>query len=345
MSRPRAAFTLLELLVATALGVAMLALAAGSLLHVRNSAAVTTEILAMHDASAAAYRILGERFESQMPTGAWHLTADPGAGGWGTGDESCEMTVLASMARREERDGGYGVYDLAANDWFRLRWDAAQRRLTWSRTTGWRTAQFDTAGGYAYNRKVAIHQQPRRDRQRPLDDNDLRHVEGMTYAQWRKFQDAGLRGDEASLDANHRSLLPSTLPVTSFALAWIDREGYETRFDPAVGLVRRDAAGNLAPLPATTWANDPAGVVRASLDGVFVDAREHRFDQDGDGTSEDPREIATARPAVLRLRYTLTREAVPGVRSREPIVLAFTYAFRLQPALPLPALDWPLGTP
>jgi hypothetical protein len=337
MSRqPYLAFTLLELLVATALGVGMLALAAGSLLHVRNTAAVTTEILAMHDASAAVYRILVERLESQMPTGAWHLTADPGAGGWGTGDESCELTFLASMARREERDGGYAAYDMTANDWFRLRWDGAQRRLTWSRTAGRRTAEFDTAGGFNYNRKVAIHPQPRRDRRRELDDNDLRYVEGMTNAQWQKFQDAGLRGDESSLDAGHRSLLPSTLPVSNFAIAWIDREGYETRFDPALGIVRQDAAGNATALPSTAWANDPAGVLRASLDGVFVDARQHT-------SPVDTRDTGTARPAVLRLSYELKREAIPGLRSREPIALTFTYAFRLQPSLPLPALDWPLG--
>jgi type II secretory pathway pseudopilin PulG len=362
--RRRAGFSMIELLVATSLSVMLISLVAGIMLHTSRTAAITTEILAMHDSAASISRMLGDRLQAQQPNTSWHLTADPGPDAtWGTGDERCALTFMASVPDRSDRQGGFRTPDLIALDWYRLSWTGPDATgtgssLTWADTGGSR-ATGDYVGNWTvpwpdplassvdnFSYKMRIIAEPRRDRRRDLDDNDLRLIEGMTSAQYRKLYDnngtAGpLPGDAASMTLRAMPLVHPTNVVSNLLISWIDRAGWETRFDPTLGIVRHDANGNVVAPPAgAPWLSQR----RVSLDGVFVDARAYSMSAVS-GEPADPRDIATARPVLLRLAFTLRRPPPPQARARDAIEQRFSFAIPLQPNQSSPSKTWAMGAP
>jgi hypothetical protein len=170
--------------------------------------------------------------------------------------------------------------------------------------------------------------QPRRDRRRDLDDNDMRNIEGMPANIYTNFlQLGGLWGDSKALGTKEVAAFSPDLRVEDFALAWVDRQGWTTAFSPASGMDRTDAGGASQPMLGQPW--DDQTTVR--LDGMFLDARAHAL-------APDPRDVNACRPALLRLAFSLRLEPPAGatLRAREDIVQRFTLSIPLGPGLPPP---------
>jgi type II secretory pathway pseudopilin PulG len=332
----RGAFTLIEVLVASTLVILLLSMVTGTLLHISRISARTSGVLAMHDAVSGLQRVLAERSQAVHHGTAWHCTADPGANGWGDGDESVELTWMGTMPAREEAGGGLYQSDQTDLTWYRLTWRAAKHAQTpgifLSRSSGirtnisqaWNWVPDPTVANMFYS--LAVWSQPRRDRRRDLDDNDLRYIEGLSPALYTSCRAGGIIGDGELLRRNSRPALAPGILVDDFRLEWIDRAGWTTTFDATRGLTRRDASGAVQPWLGQPWSS----ATRVSLDGVFMDGRPHTL-------APDPRDVNDARPALLRLAFTLRQEPPPGAgKARENIVQTFALSFPLGSGLPAP---------
>lgn len=346
----RQGLTLIEILVSTTLVVLLIALFAGAVTHVARTLSHTTMQVAMHDAVAVTERVISEKVQAVGPCVAWHCTADPGADGtWGSGDERVDLTWWAALPSLRER-GSYDGEDVHDMDWFRLTWAGPQTpgtgsQLLLARTKGWRTTPYwawlrDPAQtGIIYT--LTTTQSPRRDRRRDMDDNDLRTIEGVTPAMYTQFHKAPFLGDGEDLALNGEKLLPSPYIVEDFMVSWVDGGGWETRFDPAHGLIRRDETGSAVPWLGTTWSSQTS----VSLDGRFVDARRHSLAA-ANGDPADPREVSAARPELLRIAFTVRRKPSPILLARSlDVTQRFSFTFPLAPTAPQPVSAWAAGAP
>jgi hypothetical protein len=346
----RAGLTLVEILISTTLVVVLLALFAGAVTHVSRTLSHTTILVGMHEAVAASERLISDRIEAVGPCVSWRCVADPGADGvWGTGDERVELTWWCALPTTQER-GIYADADFHDMDWCRLTWTGPKTpdvgsQLLLARTSGGRETPWwgwwtDPAQpGIIYD--LTTVQCPRRDRRRDMDDNDLRTVEGVTPAMYGKFRLDPFRGDGSDLAANGQRLLSPSYIVEDFALSWVDAGGWETRFDPAIGLCRRDASGAPAPWLNTPWSSTTS----VALDGRFVDARAWQLPAVA-GEPGDPRDISAERPELLRIAFTVRRKPSPVVLSRAlDVTQRFSFSFPLAPTVPAPHSSWAKGAP
>lgn len=331
----RNGFTLIELLVATTLTLILLGLVVGTLTNLSRLSTRTTTVLTLHDAVAGVQRTLGERLAAVHPGCAWHAEADPGADGlWGTDDEAVSISWMASIPFRDEVDYGFTGGDQYDLTWFRLEWRAANHvrgpGLFLSRTRGkrsnpnsnhFRDPVHPTKVYYTFS----LWPQPRRDRRRDLDDNDLRTIEGASPAVY-GYLAPRLPGDGTDLATRFTAVLHSSFRIDAFSLGWIARNGDSVEFRPDAGFVRRSAAGAVLPDLGTAW-NSPTRIVE---DGVFLDARPHVL-------APDSRDIAAARPALFRLSFRLRAPRATGTeRSRDDVAQDFRLAIPLGPTLPRP---------
>lgn len=336
--KSRLAFTLVEMLVASSLAIFLLSLVTGTMLHINRITARTNAVLNMHDAVAGFQRILQDRFQPTHHGTSWHAEASPGADAlWDSGDESFSLTWMAAISNRNEVS--HGLYSGDQDDlaWFRLAWrgptHASQPGLFLARTlprsnTSINWGQFTAPGYPNVYYFLGTWAQPRRDRRRDMDDNDMRNVEGIPANIYtNNLQPGGLWGDSKFLDYKESAAFTPDMKVEDFALAWVDRQGWTTSFSPKSGLSRRDETGTNQPLLGQPWDNQT--VVR--LDGMYLDARAHVL-------APDPRDINACRPALVRLAFSLRVEPPPGasLKAREDIVQRFTLSIPLGPGLPHP---------
>ncbi len=347
-------FTIIELLVSTTISVTLLALFAGVVTHIARTLSLTTVLIGMHDTAATFERTVGDKFQATHPCVAWHCQAGPGAdGAWGTGDESVELTWWTSLPDLNDR-GPYannGNADFSEQDWFKLTWNGPKTpgtgsQLLLARTSGGRTSWWwgnitdPIANPIVYY--LDFVQQPRRDRRRDMNDNDYRTIEGMTAAYWTRSRNvATWRGDADDLTANSRRLIPSRYGIEDFSLSWVDCSGWETRFDPTLGLCRRDPTGVASAWLGTPWSSQ----TQVDLDGLFVDARAYALAA-AYGDPADPRDVSGERPALLRIAFTMRQKPTGILMSRaQDVKQRFSFSFPLIPGVPPPHSVWKLGTP
>src|SRR4051812_32600250 len=106
---------------------------------------------------------------------------------------------------------------------------ATKPGLFLSRTMGWRNAGFfSTASQPKMWYGVGTWAQPRRDRRRDLDDNDMRNIEGIPASLYAGNMQRTMRGDSQALDSLEVPAFSPALQVEDFALAWVDRQGWTT---------------------------------------------------------------------------------------------------------------------
>lgn len=340
-------FTLVEVLVSITLVAALIALFAGTVTHVARTLSLTTAMLGMHDAASAIQRVLADRLQGIHPCVSIRCTASAGPdGAMGTGDERMDLTWWTSLQTTGER-GSFAGNDHTEQDWFRLTWTGprtpgAGSQLLLARTSGRRSTMWDRQvadpGNANLKYEFSTVQQARRDRRRDMDDNDLRAIAGMTPAIYAQTKPE-LNGDGEDLSAMAKRLVPSNFTIEKFAMSWVDRAGWETRFDPAYGLGRRDAAGVAQPWLNTPWSS----ATSVAIDGMFVDARAYSLPALS-GQPADPRDVGDARPVLLRIAFTMRRKPTGILVSRDQdITQRFTLSFPVGPSSAQPQRDWPIG--
>lgn len=333
----RAAFTLIEILIASTLVIFLLSLVTGTMLHINRITTRTTALLAMHDAVGSFQRTAQERLQAVHHGGAWHCLASTGSDGtWNTGDETVSLTWLATTPDR--MDAGQGLYWGDQDDltWFRLIWrgpkHASSPGIFLSRSSGKRkNTSFAWCQYVDPNANVRyvfdVWTAPRRDRRRDLNDNDWRFVQGVTAAIYNNsLQAGGLVGDGRALDMQETPCFSPDLELSEFTLSWVDRGGWTTTFSPANGLSRRDSAGASQPTLGTAWNSQ----TQISLDGVFLDGRPHTL-------LTDTRDIRTARPILVRMGFLMRREQPPGApRTRDDLTQRFSISIPVSAGHPAP---------
>lgn len=294
-------FTLVELLVSTAIGVLLLTLATNAFVYLRRLVQRNTSLVHLHGEAAAAQRVLADALAAAHPGAQWRLEADPGAdGAWGSGDETVALTFLAAVASRTARTFTLGKdwgHDLT---WTRIAWQGKGTNgiptLAFGRSDGYRSGSLTwTSAGVTRTTEIRGYPQPRRDRRRDLDDNDLRHLPGATAA---ALAAAGLRGDAADLAAQTAPITGPRTRVMGFAIGWRDGRGHWTGIDarrtPGRGIIEYDASGTEVPLLAQPWSNERSIV----LDGVLLTGEQTTVAPDTIGSGE-------RRPLLLTVSFTL----------------------------------------
>ncbi|MBN8524501.1 MAG: hypothetical protein J0M02_04085 [Planctomycetes bacterium] len=365
-----AAFSLIEILVATSLSVAMLALVMASLRHISRLALLGENRLVLHQSIAGVHRALDDRLRAVHPCTAWHFSVDPvpPAGFAGVGPlpaGSFSLTFMASSASLTDRSG-MTERDVSDMSWWRLVWMPAPAgagsgsRLALVPGPGLRPSRGshwyynpDKYGIVDLNSPTlklyifGIGEWARRDRRRDMNDNDFRFWSGMTAAMYDNITNRGtptqpdIAGDDAELWLRLASgrfdlLRGSGVEIPSCAISWRDQGGHTVTYDSAAGsLVRRDASGSVVPALGHAWDN---GLV-ADRDGLFADARAAIPSAPGESRS-----VQQQRPVLLSISCILTRRLGHMAADRDErdaagnaiISQRFHLAFPLSPTLPRP---------
>lgn len=289
----RAAFTLIEVLIATAIGMMLMALVASTLIGMRKVIERNSALAGLHENASMINKDLARDLSASVAGAKWELRAEPGSDGWGSGDEVVTLTWMTTCDNGPQSTFQFSPgprHDMA---WCRLRWVGGGKdrpsRLFYARSSGFRIISWKDVT------TVKIHQDPqlRRDRRRDLDDNDLRHLPGMSQAVWKSI---AMPGDSADLDAQlaMRPIHAATIEVRDFRLSWKDEGGWTTTATADAGLVQRDASGSVVPWSGGAWDNQQC----VAIDGVYLDARPALVT----GSS---RSIAETRPMLVRLSCLL----------------------------------------
>lgn len=325
----RRAFTLVELSVSIAIGVALLAAVASAFLYLRSLIARNQAILGQHREAAAVQRVLADTLQMAHPGTQWRLEADPGAGGWDDRDETVSLTWMTAVGDTAQRTFTFGKdysHDLV---WARLSWRNADPAgstvpsLRFACSDGFRESRLSyTVGGTATTRSLLVFPQPRRDRRRDLDDNDLRFVPGLDPAGYAAI---GMIGDGTDLETQLQPLCAPATRVTGLAIGWYDRRGHWTGFDAtaAAGIRELDAGGAVVPLLGQSWSQERSVV----LDGLYLDGAADP------GPAIDPVPAWQRRPVLVQIRFTLLDDPAPAnAQMREQAVTrTFSFSFPVDP--------------
>lgn len=325
----RCALTLIEVLISLTIGMLLAVMATTMVFNTWRLSARAMVRVALHDDVSAIVRQIDAAARNCQHTGRWSLESSPGIdGAWGTGDEWASLTFLVANEQRIERSLVFGENPRTELGWFRLRWDAAappeRGRLRMSRGSAWRSGSLSyvNAGGQPAAATVEIDPLPRRDRQRSLDDNDLRLIPGIDAA---TYGAVGLVGDAADLDATLTALIAPSTSAEDFRIGWTDRAGRTVVWNAQSGLSVTTSAGSAIAAPGTPWWNAATLI----LDGDFLDARRHVL-------APDATSAGGGRPMLLRLAFTLaeaSQQDVPGVRTKLQRQ-QFAFSFALGPDSP-----------
>jgi len=294
----RSGFTLLEIMVGTAIGVMLLTLMTASFLGVRRLAERNRTLVSLHEAAAGMHRTVEVNLLATAHSAKWECAADPGAGGWGTGDEVLTLTWMCTLSDPKQLTYGFGR-DLKGDMlWCRLRWiggglDATGRllrgRLQFARSSGNRAVK------YATWNQVSTNPLYRRDRRRDLDDNDLRFIPGLTNA---RYLGLAMPGDSQDLDLNLLDLHSPMITVTDPTFSWIDAGGRRVEVSAKNGIREFDRLDNPISLSGTDWDSQ----TRYGVDGMFLDGRAHEVEP----RPGDRRDIADTRPMLVRLSCVIS---------------------------------------
>lgn len=322
----RGGFTLIELSVSVAVGAALLAATASAMLYLRALIARNAAILGLHREAAAVQRTLADALQMAQASTQWRLQADPGAGGWDDGDERVALTWMTAVADPAQRTYTFGKdweHDLV---WARLEWRAAAPAsgrvpsLHLALSDGFREATVAVPGG---SRAIRAYPQPRRDRRRDLDDNDLRFVPGIDPATWAAI---GLPGDGADLALQMQPLCGPTTRVEGLRLGWYDRRGHWVGVAAGgSGIVELDAGGAAVPLLGRPWSRPEA----VALDGVRLDGGSDSDLLPG----EDPVPAWRRRPVLVQISFTLVDDPAPADAAQREHApgRAFAFSFPVDP--------------
>lgn len=355
----RRGFSLIELIIAVAIGIVLTGLAVQAMFSIKRMVARAQTLVVLHDEAAVIQREVGRLMQSVHPGGMWRLTVDNPDNAWGTGDEAVKLTWLATVTERTERSYTYGRdWD---NDltWARLTWQAGKAagnltrepRLLLGRSRGFD----DTAAGDGFTYTDAkgkavngtcnfrIYPQPRRDRRRDLNDNDLRFLPNMPPAQYTaSITVTGGHGDDYDLDEDAQPLHGPNTRVTACAISWVDRRGHVVGWDSRTAnsitaLTRDGGATEAVPGATGGWSTTMPGSnvpgATAAVNGIWLDG--HIETAPTDPTSED-----ALRPVLLRLTFSLADNPTPGstdaeLRNTAPSA-TFTCTLPLDPVLGAP---------
>jgi hypothetical protein len=300
---PRAAFTLVEVLVSVALGMLLMGLSWAGLSQARNIIQRTTVRTELHAQAATVRACLAQESADLHPGCALLAEArtDPASG-----LPQIDLTWMGSV-RNNDRYGfttdAYAGYR-SALVWARWRWEGTSAgglgRLLHGVSSDLRTSEFLPSWGGAEAFSPAIGDSlrfgtfagPRRSAARPLDDNDFRLLDNYGKTAF-ATRNRPMTGDGTDL-ANR--LVPVHQRVRSYRLAFVGASGTE--------------------LNSLTLADCAAGV-RHGFDGCWLDAR-------------DPATIA-ARPVLLRISFTLVdgRAGQALADAGDPSVVSQTFGFSL----------------
>lgn len=316
----RRAFTLIEVLIATSVGVMMLALTVAALVGIRKVVDRNMALTVLHENASIINKELLRDVGSSFPGAKWELRADPGAGGWGTGDEKLTLTWMTTIS--DPRLTNYELMPGPRHDltWCRLQWvgggSGQVPRLYYLQNTPFRRV----ASG-----STRIQQDPllRRDRRRDLDDNDLRYIPGADLG---VFTAIAMPGDSADLDTLllQRPIHAPMIQATDVRISWKDRDGWTMVATAASGVKQYDPSGSEVTMSGGTWDNQQC----VAVDGVYLDARPET-------PPGWPRTIAASRPLLVRLSCTLAESGAKMGAAERP-ALRLDLSFPTGAELPIP---------
>jgi type II secretory pathway pseudopilin PulG len=334
----RTAFTLIELLVSIALGMVLIALGTSAMLHVSKAFNRNIVMLQARDDVGAIHQRLNASFSAMYHASLIYARTDPGevapaAPVWGDGNESIEFTWMSSLSDLEERSMDMEPPHYSDLVWNRLRWQGRGvgkegGTLSYAVSSQSRTSSSigityknDSGAWVNGSATVRIGPQPRRDRRRNQNDNDLRYLPGITPA---VYAELGLIGDDTDLNLRLRPMHPSRTRVARFSLEWTDLDGWTTRCDPVTGITIRRPDGTIQPPLGLPYANGQG----LALDGTWIDGRRAI-------AAGDTRTVLGQRPVLIAITFDLIPclDNDPVDLSREARI-PFVLTFRAAPMLP-----------
>lgn len=332
MRWPAKGFTLIELLVSIAIGMGLLALGASALLHIGRVFNRNTAQLQAGDDANAIHQRLEAAFSAMHHTAQLRVRVDPGetlpaTPVWADGNEVLELTWMSTLSDIDELAMDTLPGHLSDVVWNRLRWSGRGvgrpgGLIEYAVSSPFRLSNAITSpAASTTSGRVRTGPQHRRDRRRDMEDNDLRHLPGMTAARHAALQ---AFSDETDLVQNLRRMHPAYTQVREMSIEWVDQDGYTVRADAVSGITVRDPGGTLLPALGQPYANDRLLV----LDGAWLDGRPA-------ASAGTTRHASAQRPLHVRVSFVLvpTSHEDPEDLSREPH-LPFSFTFRTAPLLP-----------
>lgn len=327
--RHRGGFTLIELLISIAIGLALIALGTNAMLHVSRGFNRNTAMLQACDQAASIHQRLARSLSAMHHPAQVRLRVDPGESPalWDDGNEVVELTWMSAQGDVDEQtmdtEPGH-VSDLV---WNRLRWTGRGSgkdggRLEYAVSSPFTQSQAIASPASSFSSgSVRTGPQARRDRRRDMDDNDLRHLPGMTPAAYTALQ---LPGNGTDLDRNLRLMHMPFNQVRRLVVEWVDADGYTVRGSPDSGVTVRNRLGAIQAPLGQPWADDRNHV----LDGAWQDARPL-------AAAGSSRLASLQRPLLMRISFDLVtaNQLDPIDLSNEPH-RPCTFTIRTAPMLP-----------
>lgn len=336
-------FTLIEVLVAMAIGLALVAALWAAFSQVMQAARTNQAITSLHLEASAVHFSLNQHFSSMFHGGQCRVqffpkdATNPDAGctldfmpadrawtrlEWKAGHGGGAPRLSLATLNREEYNTS-----IPSGASFRIVGDKVVKGSPtipgFHTVDQWVDEEPVVQSTWTVNRGIRLGTADRRDRRRELDDNDLRLLRNvppslMPLTHWLGEE----VGDGKRLQA---ALVPVSTHISRFRLELVDFRGYRTivnctpgsydGVEPPIGISYRDADGNtLTPPPLAKVSPSPnvanvwTSTVR-SLDGVWADGRNVPCDfyKDYDGVSTLPAP-ALERPALIRVAFVLNQQ-------------------------------------
>jgi prepilin-type N-terminal cleavage/methylation domain-containing protein len=328
----RTAFTLIEVLVAMSIGLALVAALWAAFSQVMQAARTNQAVTSLHLEASAIHFSLNQSLSSMFHGGQCRVEFVPKTGG--NPDARCVLDFMSgerTWTRLEWRTGsnGHGPPKLSIATLAREEYDAAMPSgikvpyvTAFQPVDQWLDEEPVVKSTGTKGFTVRLGTANRRDRRRELDDNDLRllrnvppaalpltHWQGEAIGDGSRLQDA---------------LVPLSTHISRFRLELVDVRGYRTIVnctpgsydgtEPPIGISYRDHAGNVLTPPALSTASASPNVANVwtstvrSLDGIWADGRNVpcNFYKDYDGGTLPAQ--ALERPALIRIAFVLNQQ-------------------------------------
>ena len=340
-SRMTRGFTLIEVLIASALGATLLGLLTMAFIGSRRAAERTEATATLHLDAAAIDRMFQEDLESINPGTKMELLVNrPDSVTAVTAKGSMRLDCMTTL-ERSDTTMGLGQDHPHDTMWTRWQWIASgvNSRPTLFRalSSPYFRGRFVDDGGTVRN--MLEFPTPRRDRRGLLDANDGRTWNGFQLLDRATGGFDGWNGSRATFgfpsDTNdlNRRLVPIHANIEDLRLEWIDQGGH-TVTGTSAGIVVRNETGSVVSPDSTSilptgegnwplrawWIEDQAS--RPDLmkvDGLWSDARPWTLGvtaalpaptspYKNAYPTTDSRTATERRPALIRISFTLTND-------------------------------------